>query len=106
VAPADEDVYDPEDCEGDICYHPDERTKLRALMNLGFYDGFRAVHPQKRQYTWWDLRGGAWEKGEGMRIDHLLCNAMACDRISAADADPSTRAGPGVSDHIPIWIEI
>ena len=106
VAPDPEDVYDPEDCAGDICYHDDERRSFRALLGLGVYDAFRCVHPTRRQFTWWDLRGGAWERDEGMRIDHLLASPQAVDRLTDADADPTARAGKGVSDHIPIWCEL
>ena len=106
VAPDERDVYDPDDCAGDICFHDAERAKWRALTHLGLYDGYRAVHPTKRQYSWWDMRGGAWEKGEGMRIDHFLCSAPALDRIIDADADAQARAGQGVSDHVPVWVEL
>ena len=106
VAPEPIDVYDPQACEGDICYHPAERHALRGLVHSGLYDAFRAVAPTRRQFTWWDLRGGAWERDEGMRIDFLLLSAPALDRLKAADADPGTRAGKGVSDHIPVWCEL
>lgn len=103
VAPEPADVYDPESCEGTICYHPAERHGLRGLVNQGLYDAFRAVHPTRRQYTWWDLRGGSWERDEGLRIDYLLLSPQATDRLEEADSDPRTRAGKGVSDHIPTW---
>lgn len=103
VAPEPVDVYDPEACEGTICYHPAERHGLRGLTHLGLYDAFRAVHPTRRQYTWWDLRGGSWERDEGLRIDYLLLSPQATDRLKEADSDPRTRAGKGVSDHIPTW---
>lgn len=103
VAPDPIDVYDPDDCEGTICYHPAEREGLRSLTYLGYYDAFRALHPTRRQFTWWDLRGGSWERDEGLRIDYLLCSPEATDRLQEADSDPKTRAGKGISDHIPTW---
>jgi exodeoxyribonuclease-3 len=103
VAPQPIDVYDPAACEGTICYHPAERHGLRALTYLGFYDAFRAIHPTRRQFSWWDLRGGSWERDEGLRIDYLLLSPQALDRLADADSDPKTRAGKGVSDHIPTW---
>lgn len=106
VAPDPIDVYDPADCEGDICYHPDERRKFRTLMNLGYYDAYRAIHPTKRQFSWWDLRGGSWDRDEGMRIDFLMCSPQAIDRVKDAGADAGTRQGKGVSDHIPVWCEL
>jgi len=103
VAPEPVDVYDPAECEGTICYHPEERHALRSLTNQGLYDAFRAVHPTRRQYTWWDLRGGSWERDEGLRIDYLLLSPQATDRLQSADSDPETRSGKGISDHIPTW---
>ena len=103
VAPAEIDVYDPQDCEGDICFHEDERAGWRALVHTGAYDAFRVLHPTRRQYSWWDLRGGAFERDLGMRIDHLLVSPDIADRLSDAGADPKTRAGTGVSDHVPVW---
>lgn len=106
VAPDPIDVYDAEDCTGDICYHPDERRQFRALVHEGYYDSFRCLEPSKRQFTWWDLRGGSWERDEGMRIDHVMLSPQATDRLSAVGADASTRQGKGVSDHIPLWCEL
>jgi len=103
VAPEPIDVYDPEACEGTICCHPAERDGLRSLTYLGYYDALRALHPSRRQFTWWDLRGGAWERDEGLRIDYLLCSPRATDQLKEADSDPKTRAGKGISDHIPTW---
>lgn len=106
VAPEPIDVYDPKACEGGICYHSAERHALRGLVHTGLYDAVRAVAPTRRQFTWWDLRGGSWERDEGMRIDFLLLSPPALDRLQSADADPGTRAGKGISDHIPVWCEL
>ncbi len=106
VAPEPIDVYDPQACEGTVCYHAAERRAFRGVVHCGLYDAFRAVAPTRRQFTWWDLRGGAWERDEGMRIDFLLLSAPALDRLKAANADPNARVGKGVSDHIPVWCEL
>ncbi len=103
VAPEPIDVYDPTALDGTICYHPEERRALRSLTYQGLYDAFRTIHPTRRQYTWWDLRGGSWDRDEGMRIDYLLLSPQATDRLQSADSDPKTRAGKGISDHIPTW---
>ena len=106
VAPDPIDVYDPEDCAGGICYHDEERRAFRRLVHLGLYDAFRLRHPTRRQFSWWDMRGGSWDRDEGMRIDHLMLSPEAADRLAAADIDASPRAGKGVSDHVPVWCEI
>jgi len=106
VAPDPFDVYDAEALSEDVCYHADVRRRYRALLHTGLYDAFRAVHPTRRQFSWWDLRGGAWDRDEGMRIDHLLCTPQSLDRLATADIDPTPRTGKGVSDHVPVWCAI
>src|SRR5262249_12834393 len=70
-APEEIDVHDPKAWEGNILFHPEERWRLRALMHLGMYDAFRVKHPDKQQFSWWDYRAGGYERGHGVRIDHL-----------------------------------
>ena len=106
VAPDSIDVYDPRACAGEICFHDDERRAFRSMLWNGVYDAFRSVHATRRQFSWWDMRGGSWERDEGMRIDHLLLSPEALDRLEGSDADPSARGGKGVSDHIPVWCDI
>ncbi len=106
VAPAPIDVYDAEKLEGSVCYHPDERAKLRALLHLGLYDAYRVTHPTERQFSWWDYRGGAYQRGHGLRIDHLLLNAQATDRLHSAQIEESLRQKDKPSDHAPVICEL
>ena len=101
-APAPLDVYDAPKLEGTVCYHPEERARLRALMHLGFYDAFRVLHPARAQFSWWDYRGGAYERGHGLRIDHLLLSAIAADGLQACEVDESPRRAEKPSDHAPM----
>jgi exodeoxyribonuclease-3 len=102
VAPAPMDVYDHAALDGSVCYHPAERERLRALMYLGFYDAFRVVNPNLQQFSWWDYRGGGYERGHGLRIDHLLLSAMAADRLVACTIDEKPRQQEKPSDHAPV----
>src|SRR3546814_9157449 len=72
VIPMPEDVYDPAAWEDDALYQPESRAKLREIINLGFTDAFRARHTEPHRYTFWDYQAGRWQKGQGIRIDHLL----------------------------------
>lgn len=101
-APAPIDVYDPKALDGTVCYHPLEREKLRGLMNLGFYDAFRVLHPTLQQFSWWDYRGGSYERGHGLRIDHLLLSGMAVDRLTHCIIDEEPRQQEKPSDHAPV----
>lgn len=102
VAPLPIDVYDPKSLDGTVCYHPDERAHLRAMLNMGLYDAYRAEHPHKQQFSWWDYRGSGWEANKGMRIDHLLLNASALDSMNSCEILADMRAAEKASDHVPV----
>lgn len=106
VAPAPEDVYDAQKLDGTICYHPLEREKLRTLTNLGYADAWRLMNPTKEQYSWWDYRGGGYQAGKGLRIDHLLCSPQATDCLVSSQIDETPRSKDKPSDHTPVVIEL
>ncbi len=106
VAPEAIDVFDPIGSDGHVCFHPEERRRLRAILFDGWYDAFRALHPLDRRFSWWDLRAGAFERDEGLRIDHLLLSPDLLDRTIEAGIDRDARTGRGVSDHVPVWVEV
>ena len=101
-APQPLDVYDAKKLDGTVCYHPAERSRLRALMNLGFYDAFRVKHPDARQFSWWDYRMNGYAQNHGLRIDHLLLSAMAVDRLQDCVIDEAPRREEKPSDHAPV----
>jgi exodeoxyribonuclease III len=103
VGPYPIDVFDPQALEGTICYHRDERAKLRALLHLGLYDAFRIVEPRTRAYSWWDYQGRSWRANQGLRIDQLLLSPHAVDRLETCAIDPEPRAAKAPSDHAPVW---
>jgi exodeoxyribonuclease III len=106
VAPAPLDVYDHAVLDGSVCYHPDEREKLRALTNLGLYDAFRVANPTVQQFSWWDYRGDGYGRGHGLRIDHLLLSAMAADRLAGCVIDEAPRQQEKPSDHAPVMCSL
>ncbi|MEX2650682.1 MAG: exodeoxyribonuclease III [Alphaproteobacteria bacterium] len=106
VAPNDGDVYDAQALDGSVCFHPDERARLRAILHMGVTDAVHALHPEAGHFSYWDYRAGAWTKGHGWRIDHLLLSPQASDRLIAADVDRAPRGLEGCSDHAPVWCEI
>lgn len=101
-APMPIDVYDPKKLDGTVCYHPEERKRLRGITNLGLYDAFRAMHPDKQQFSWWDYRMNGYESGHGMRIDHLLLSPLAADRLQECVVDEVPRQQDKPSDHAPV----
>lgn len=102
VAPEPIDVYDAPALDGSVCYHPAERQRLRALLNLGLYDAFRVANPTTQQFSWWDYRAGGYGRGHGLRIDHLLLSALAVDKLSGCIIDEAPRQQEKPSDHAPV----
>jgi exodeoxyribonuclease-3 len=106
VAPEDNDVYDPFSSEGHLCFHKDERAKYRALLSLGLTDSFRAIYPDKHEFSWWDYRAGNWQNNLGLRIDHLLLSPEAADLLSSAHIDRAMRGNEKASDHAPVICQL
>lgn len=106
VCPTDRDVYDPIGWANDALCRPESRQALRSILNLGYTDAFRALHPDAHAYSFWDYQGGAWNRDNGLRIDHLLLSPQATDRLMACDIDKSERGRPEPSDHVPVWVQL
>lgn len=106
VIPHDTDCYDPEGFKTDALFRPESRKALRKLINLGLTDGLEALNDVTGRYTWWDYRGGGWQKDHGVRIDHLLLSPQAADRLTASGIDKTPRGWEKPSDHTPVWCEL
>ena len=106
VIPEPEDVHDPAAWEGDALYRPETRYAFRSLVNLGLTDAFRACSDETRQYSFWDYQAGAWQKDNGIRIDHLLLSPQAADRLVSCHIDKRTRGWEKPSDHVPVVINL
>lgn len=102
VIPAARDVYDPAGWAGDALSLPQTRAKFQTLLNLGFTEALRATTDVAGLYTFWDYQAGAWQKNNGLRIDHLLLSPQAADRLQSVSIDKELRAGTKPSDHVPI----
>jgi len=106
VCPTDGDVYDPAGWQDDALCRPESRSRFRALLHLGYWDAIAARHPRPGLYTFWDYQGGAWQKDNGLRIDHLLLSPLAADLLEDADVDRAPRGRPKASDHTPAWVRL
>ena len=106
IIPHDIDCYDPAAWEQDALCHPEARRMFYALCHLGYADAWRLLHPQQRQYSFWDYQAGRWQKGDGIRIDHLLLSPLAQERLREAGIDASPRGQPQPSDHTPVWCRL
>jgi len=105
VIPNDEDVYSPENYKNDACAHPKTREKFRILLNSGLNDTVKSFVEGNTNWTFWGYRGGSWQKGNGLRIDHFLTSAELTDIIKKVEVNREPRSWEKASDHTPVTIE-
>ncbi|MFC5585797.1 exodeoxyribonuclease III [Nitratireductor kimnyeongensis] len=106
VIPEREDARNPEAWVGDALFRPESRQAFRRLGALGFTDALRAVNQDDGVYTFWDYQAGAWQKNNGIRIDHLMLSPEAADHIGAVTVEKHTRGWEKPSDHVPVVLEL
>ena len=109
VVPEPIDSWRGEDGDGSIFHTPEERTRYRALLDLGLRDLFRETHPDARAFSWWDYRAGAFPRGRGLRIDFLLGTQSLLDRVVDVEIDRDFRKkkdGLTASDHAPVIADL
>ena len=106
IIPSEADVHNPESYKNDALFRLEVRKKLRELINLGFHDAYRYIHPDKEEYTFWDYTSGAWQKNNGMRIDHFLVSNSLINVVKNVNINKFPRGREKPSDHTPIEIEL
>ncbi|MDR0809157.1 MAG: exodeoxyribonuclease III [Gemmobacter sp.] len=106
IIPQAEDAARPEAWAKDALALPESRAAFRRLEHMGYYDAFRLREPGPGHYSFWDYQAGAWERGNGIRIDHLMLSPQAADLLRDAGIDRDARGGEKPSDHTPVWIDL
>ena len=106
VIPQPEDAKKPEAWVTDALFLPESRAAFQRIVNLGLTDAFRAITPGPGHYSFWDYQAGAWERNNGIRIDHILLSPQAADRLIDCRIDTAVRGGEKPSDHVPVWAEL
>jgi exodeoxyribonuclease-3 len=106
VIPEPRDAAEPKKWEGDALFLPETRAAWRRIVNLGFSDATRETDQGDGVYSFWDYQRGAWQKNDGIRIDHVLLTPQAADRLVSAGIDRQIRAREKPSDHVPVWVEL
>ena len=106
VVPTDRDIYPSRSWAKDALLQPESRACFRRLLDQGWVDAVRACHPNEPMYTFWDYKRDRWHRDAGLRIDFLLLNAMAADRLVDAGVDRAPRGQEGASDHAPAWVTL
>jgi exodeoxyribonuclease-3 len=106
IAPADLDVHDPARWEGKILCSAAERAALADITGLGFSDVFRQLHPEAREFSWWDYRMLGFPKNLGLRIDLMLATTAVVQSVQRCWIDRDERKGKNASDHAPVMVEL
>lgn len=106
VIPAALDAARPEAWRTDALFLPDTRAAFRRLTNLGLTEAFRSRHAGPEQYTYWDFQRGAWQRNDGIRIDHFLLSPQCADLLTDCQIDKEVRGRDKPSDHVPIWVNL
>jgi exodeoxyribonuclease-3 len=107
VIPEDIDCHKPSSWMHDALFQPEPRSRYRALLELGYTDAFRSLHPNEEgQFTFWDYFRQAFEHNRGIRIDHFLLSPTLVARLKACEIDRGPRALEKPSDHAPIIVTL
>jgi len=106
VIPNDDDVKTPANWMGDALFQPESRAAWRALRWLGLTDAYEAADGRPHGYTFWDYQAGAWQRNNGIRIDHALLSPQAADRLKGVTIHKDQRAKDKPSDHVPFEVEL
>ncbi|MGR3803464.1 exodeoxyribonuclease III [Marinibacterium profundimaris] len=106
IIPQAEDAARPDAWREDALFRLESREAFRRILALGFTDAFRATNQAPGHYSFWDYQAGAWDRNDGIRIDHLLLTPQAADRLTDCGIDAEIRGRTKPSDHVPVWIEL
>jgi len=106
VAPTEQDIYPTKSWEKDALIQPESRLAFQRLVEQGWVDAIRMLHPRETIYTFWDYKRNRWARDAGLRLDHLLLSPDLSKRLAAAGVDKSVRGFDGASDHAPAWAEL
>ena len=106
VIPTDRDVYKPERWTEDALFRPETRAAFQRLLEQGWCDALRTMHPDEVIYTFWDYFRNAYGRNAGLRIDHLLLSPSLTPALKAAEVDRDVRGRERPSDHTPVWVEL
>lgn len=106
VMPTELDVYAPERWRDDALFRPEVRKAYADLVDQGWTDAVRHLHPRERIYTFWKYWRNSFERDAGLRLDHLLLSPTLAPRLRSAEVRRSPRGWEHTSDHAPVMVEL
>jgi exodeoxyribonuclease-3 len=106
VIPEPKDAANPAAWVNDALFRPESREHFRSLLSLGLTDAVRSCTDAPGVYSFWDYQAGAFQRNNGIRIDHLLLSPQATDRIKSASIRKDVRGWDKPSDHVPVLVDL
>ena len=106
IIPQKEDATRPEAWREDALFRPESRAAFRQIVNLGYTEAFRARVQGPGHYSFWDYQAGAWNRNDGIRIDHFLMTPQCADLLLDCGIDSEVRGHEKPSDHVPVWVAL
>jgi exodeoxyribonuclease-3 len=104
VAPTPFDIYPTKSWDKDALIQPKSRAAFASLLDQGWTDAIRELHPKQPMFTFWDYMRNRWARDAGLRLDHLLISPALAARLQKAGVDRKIRGEDGASDHAPAWV--
>ncbi|WP_368183866.1 exodeoxyribonuclease III [Aestuariibius sp. HNIBRBA575] len=106
IIPQAEDAARPDAWREDALFRPESRAAFRRVLNLGFTEAFRARVNGGDHYSFWDYQAGAWNRNDGIRIDHFLLTPQCADLLRDCWIESAVRGREKPSDHVPVWVDL
>lgn len=107
IAPDDLDVWDPFELDGKLLFHPKEKAALRAMKSARqLVDAWREKHPKASSFSWWDYQRMGFQRGFGLRIDHVFLSPDLAAACTDATIHRDVRAWENPSDHAPVSVDL
>ena len=106
IIPQAEDAARPDAWREDALFRPESREAFRRIVNLGYTEAFRACQAGDGHYSFWDYQAGAWDRNDGIRIDHFLLTSQCADLLKGCWIEKDMRGRDKPSDHVPVWVDL
>ena len=105
VVPTPQDIYPTRSLDNNALIQPESRRAYRRLLEQGWTDALRRLHPEGPLWTFWDYERNRWQADKGMRLDHILLSPEMSGRLVQGGVDRWVRGEENASDHAPAWLD-
>ena len=106
IIPQPQDAARPDAWANDALFRLESRAAFRRILNLGYTEAFRARQTEAGHYSFWDYQAGAWDRNDGIRIDHFLLTPQCADLLRDCWIEKDLRGREKPSDHVPVWVDL